>query len=460
MGGEPSPGPALGPARRAAARGHLVRGAAHRGSWRGGAGGPARPSETPIVRRTIDRPRPRGGIRARARGGELPASYRDCMNGGRDGTPSAPHPAAPVCGGGSRDVVIAWPHRRRRLACIVALAPFVDGNGKIPHSDRGMRHVRAASWSRRAAVIGWLVRRVPPQGLGTLRARLRARAPSARRWWAAVGHGSSSGVASLLLLRSPSWPTSTSTQPGRRAHLRARPMVSSSSVPVHRCRRRVRPVGEELLFRGVLLRAAPRRAPVGRLRLGAGLRARPRRRRLGTGLLRPGLPAPRPRLGLAGRPDRSLSQSIYLHVGFNLVAVSSRPPASLIRSVVEMAQGSRPAVPIAQWASDWEVGPCTVLRAPRARSSRSACRSAARSSRSAAAATARPELGVAEGHVPLTRVLELARTPDGSAGPSRSAPPGAARTAPPRLRGRPSRPSASPWLRNPDRRTDARSWQA
>jgi membrane protease YdiL (CAAX protease family) len=281
------------------------------------AGGvPEGPLAPPRQHRTaqIAPPRPRGG-RQRVRGGASARRYRAGVME-PDGAKALSRPARPRVQWGIGDFFIAFV--LGVVASVIVALPFVNKNGTVPHSSE-VAATTVGVVAQAAAVIGWLYAASRRKGVGTLRGdfglELRPRDIS----WLLAG-AFIVGISTLALLPITELANLKDTsQEVARTFERANGLgkVFLTGVVVL-----VAPVAEELLFRGVLLRSLLRRLTGGPAVFLSALAfalvhflGDP-----GTGYYVPAFLLLGLVSGFEAIRTRSLSHSIYLHMGFNLVA--------------------------------------------------------------------------------------------------------------------------------------------
>jgi membrane protease YdiL (CAAX protease family) len=282
------------------------------------AGGvPEGPLAPPRQHRTaqIAPPRPRGSLQ-RVRGGASARHYRAGVME-PDGAKGLSRPARPRVQWGTGDVLIAF--LIGVVASVIAAQPFVTKQGTIPHSSE-LAATIAAVLAQSAGVIAWLFGVSRRKGVGSMRRDFGLELRARDVWWL-VGGMLIVGISTLALIPITELANlkETSQEVARvfeRANGLGDKLLFTVAVVL------VAPVAEELLFRGILLRSLLRRLEVGPALLISALVFALVHvvGDIGTGYYVPaylflGLVS-----GFEAVRTRSLSHSIYLHMGFNLVA--------------------------------------------------------------------------------------------------------------------------------------------
>jgi len=236
-----------------------------------------------------------------------------------DGGDATPTPIASPVRWGIPDAAVAW--IVSLLAASLALAPFVEGDG-VPRRDEAVATFVALVFQTATAIaVLAFVARSKGRGHLVLDFGLRIRLRDAQ--WAAVG---------LVLAGAASLFTKPILDAG---HIR------ESSQDVKRIFDQshglelgllvvavlvIGPIGEELIFRGTLLRSLQRRLPTGSAVFVSALAFAVVHVVLdvGSGFGVPALVLLGVVSGWRAAATGDLSQSLYLHAGFNLLAVISR----------------------------------------------------------------------------------------------------------------------------------------
>ena len=215
---------------------------------------------------------------------------------------------------GLPDVVVAW--IVGTVASIVAVAPFLDP--KVPQSRQvgALLVALLAQSAGTAATLVWIARR---KGLGSLAADFGLRLRVRDWWWITLGVGVAIGASLMVAPITEVAHLHKSTQDVVRVFKHAQGLelpFFALGVAV------VAPIVEELLFRGALLRSLMRRTnPTVAVFTSALIFA------LihvvgdtGTAYYVPAFLMLGLISGWRAVTTRNLSQSIYLHIGFNLLA--------------------------------------------------------------------------------------------------------------------------------------------
>jgi CAAX protease family protein len=234
-----------------------------------------------------------------------------------DGAEALSRPARPRVQWGIGDALIAF--FVGLIASVLVSTPFINEHGKIPRSSE-LAATIVGVLVQSAAVIGWLYAVSRRKGVGTLRddfgLELRPRDLS---WVLAGAFIVGISTVAILPITEIANLKDTSQEVARtfeRADGLADKLLFTAVVVL------VAPVAEELLFRGVLLRALLRRLAVGPALLISALTFALVHvvGDFGTGYYVPAFLLLGLVSGFEAIRTRSLSHSIYLHMGFNLVA--------------------------------------------------------------------------------------------------------------------------------------------
>ena len=234
-----------------------------------------------------------------------------------DGAEALSRPPRPRIQWGIGDALLAFVVGL--IASVLVTAPFINQHGKIPRSSE-LAATIVGVLVQSAAVIGWLYAVSRRKGVGTLRGDFGLEIRPRDAWWLVAGMVVV-GISTLALLPITELANLKETsQEVARTFERADGLLQKllfTGVVVL-----VAPVAEELLFRGILLRSLLRRLTVGPALLISALAFALVHvlGDIGTGYYVPaylflGLVS-----GFEAIRTRSLSHSIYLHMGFNLVA--------------------------------------------------------------------------------------------------------------------------------------------
>jgi membrane protease YdiL (CAAX protease family) len=203
------------------------------------------------------------------------------------------------------------------VASVLVTAPFVE-HGKIPH-DSKVAETLVAVVVQAVVVIGWLYAVSRRKGVGTLRGDFGLELRPRDVWWLLVG-ALIVGISTVAILPITELANlkQTSQDVARTfEHASGLGKVLFTVAVVL-----IAPVGEELLFRGVLLRSLLRRLTGGPAVFIAALVFALVHviGDTGTGYYLPAFLLLGLVSGFEAVRTKSLSHSIYLHMGFNLVA--------------------------------------------------------------------------------------------------------------------------------------------
>jgi len=236
-----------------------------------------------------------------------------------DGVGATPTPSTAPVRWGIPDAAVAWVVSL--AAAAVALAPFVEGDG-VPRRDEALATFVALVFQTGAAiaVLAFVAR---SKGRGTLSTDFGLRLRLGDAHWALMGLVLAGVAVGMLQPILELGDIEQRSQDVKRIFDQAGGVDLGLLVFAVLA---IGPVGEEVLFRGVLLRGLQRRLPTGSAVFVSALAFA-----LVHVALDPGSGFAVPPLVLLGLVSGwravatgSLSQSIYLHVGFNLLAVLGR----------------------------------------------------------------------------------------------------------------------------------------